>query len=147
MPFPPLIIIDTQTAAISLDVNRRLNMGIDCRLRFVVPDQNVVGGVRILHEYKQGFDRMSEVEREVGDGKTVIVDIADLAVVGTYPVGQLRQDITMGKSIQFYIDGVVTQLYEMNDVPDPAFNEPQVYRIVCGTETLKRTYVKAGHRR
>jgi hypothetical protein len=82
----PMVEVDTQIAAVNLDIARQLYMGDDCRLRLIIPDQTQTGGYQVIAEYTEAFDEIDEAEREVADGSTIVFDIADIFD----PPGELR---------------------------------------------------------
>lgn len=134
----PMVEVDTEIAAVNLDVARQLYMGDDCRLRLIVPDQTQAGGYRVIAEYIEAFDEMDEAEREVADGSTIVFDIADIFD----PPGELRTKLDEAGFIQLYVDGVTSDIMQMNDVPEVRSSEGQVYRITCGSTTFKQTFMR-----
>lgn len=137
----PLAQVETLLAGINLDVNRQLYMGQNVTLRFLKPQTDGSGGTVVVREYTTSFDRDTDAERERGDGSQIIVDIAD-----SFPVGQLRADIAAAKFIQFVVDGEESPVIEMDEVPAPAFNEGQVYRITCAVPVFKRNFFRVGRK-
>lgn len=135
----PLVEVDTTIRAIDLDVQRGLYMGENVTLRLCIPDENSIGGLGIIREYTEAFNRVTPAEKEIGDGVTVVVDLADI-----FPQGQIAADIEAAKFLQFVIEGEEGLLYEINKTPAPAQNETQVWRITCATATFKKTYFRTG---
>jgi hypothetical protein len=62
--------IDTQVGSINLNISRMLNMGQNCALRFIKPQDDGSGGTELIRAYTESFDRISEAEKEIGDGST-----------------------------------------------------------------------------
>jgi hypothetical protein len=138
--FGPLVIVDTQTAAISLDINRTLYLGPVAVLRLTIPDETADDGMRLVRAITTGFDRVSDDEEERGAGQTVVYEIADLALQ-TDP-GQLEADLKEAQYAQLVVGDDAGPFLKMNDVPRPAINVAQVYVVTCVTRTMKQTYSK-----
>jgi hypothetical protein len=136
----PLVIVKNQVMANRLNVRRQLYMGLNPLLRFCKSDQTQTNGIAIIRQYDNAFNRVIEAEREVGDGVSVIVDIADI-----FPAGQLGQDIEDAEFITLVEDGVETAPFGDIDISFDSMT--LTYRITANTEGIKQTYYKAGHRR
>jgi uncharacterized membrane-anchored protein len=135
-----LVQVRAQTAANRLNIRRQLNMGTDPRLRFCLSDETQPNGVRVIREYLESFTRVIEAEREVVDGVSVIVDIADYP----FPQGQLGQDIEDAQFITLLEDGVETDPFGDIDVSFDGMS--LTYRLTAKTDSTKQTYYRAGHR-
>lgn len=122
----PLVKVKTKTAAISLDVSRKLNSGKGKVLRFLVPDSNQVTGHRVLLSLTRGFDRITPSEETLDTGRDVLIRVADI----TGAVGTIIRE----EDLHVELEGIV---YAVDDVPQVAPNVAQVYNITCKTRTLR----------
>lgn len=136
----PMPVIDTLLAGVGLDVSRQLNLGDDVILRLIKPDQTQIGGIGIIRDYSNSFDRIPEAEAETGDGSSIVFDLAD----NQFPEGQVEGDLEDAEFVQLVVDGVGGPLYPINDAPKPAINKAQVWRITCQDVTFKQTFIKVG---
>lgn len=141
----PMVAVETQTAAVGLDVNRTLTLGVGARLEFYVPDQQAEGGMRLVRAYTSAFDRVPEAERERGDGRSVVFDIADV-----FPAGQVAADLGQKdlylRWVEFDAEGaeLPSEFCKVNEVPRPAAGTAQVWRVTAMTRTFKQTYFGIG---
>lgn len=135
----PLTEVKTTVAGVRLDVKRELSMGAVVTMGLYEPDAAEVGGVGLIRVYTNGFCRIPEAEREIGDGRTVIFDIADSE---DYPVGQLQADLKTPDLLLLLTEDGAQTWYSPTDTPKPAGNEAQVYRITCVERTMKQRYMR-----
>jgi hypothetical protein len=129
--------VKTSTRAITLDVKRLLVMGSDPSIGFYKADSTDPTGVVLLHQYTKGFSRVPEDEAEIGDGKTVIFDIAD----DKLPAGQLEDDIKDSDVIGVTQDGA-TQWFSITSSAKPPEGLARVYRLLCAERTFKKRYTR-----
>lgn len=125
----PLTRVKTLTAGISLDISRKLNMERGTVLRFLVPDPSQFSKMRTILVLTKGFDRITPEEGTRGDGREVIIKIAD--VHGA--VGPIIRE----KDLHVELEGTT---YAVDSVPQVAPNVAQVYEVTCKTRTLRNTY-------
>lgn len=124
----PLVDVKTITAGVGLDVDRTLNLG-DVVLRFIVADPIQISNWRTLLVLSSGFNRISPSEETQGDGREVIIHVADLnGAVGT---------IIRTKGLHVDLDG---EIYEVATVPKVAPNVAQVYKLTCKVRTMVNKY-------
>lgn len=122
----PLIKVKTKTAAISLDISRKLNLGKNKVLRFLVPDANQVTGLRVLLTRTRGFDRITSSEETLDTGRDVIIRVAD----DDGAVGSIIHEADLHVELE-------GEIYAVDDVPKVAPNVAQVYDITCKTRTTR----------
>jgi hypothetical protein len=125
----PLVRVKTKSAAISLDVDRTLNMGKGQVLRFLVPDPTQINKMRTLLVLSKGFNRITPKEETKKDGREVIIKVADL----NGAVGSIIRE----KDLHVELD---SELYSVDEVPKVAPNVAQVYQVTCKTRTLRNKY-------
>lgn len=125
----PLVEVDTIVAGIVLDVDRQLRLGPDSTLEFIKPNTNEISGWEILRSVNENFNRIAGDEKTRDDGKTIVFEVADI-------VGDLKETLRT-KELYLRCNGVI---YKVDEIPQIADNEAQVYTIYCRMRTLKTTY-------
>lgn len=125
----PQVRINTISASIGLDISRKLNMGKDMVLEFIVPDKAQDNDWRILLALTRGFDRITPSEKTKGESREVLIRVADRnGAVGT---------IIRTKDLHVRLDG---SYYLVSSVPQVAPNQAQVYDLTCKVRTLRAPF-------
>lgn len=139
----PMQKVNAQVAAVNFDVSRLLNRPYYKGLLFGKPDAVDGSGMTIIRAYTKAYDRIPEAEENKREGRTVVVDIADVFVAG-----QLETDVREAEFIGLQIGPAIetdVEWYKLNGSPT-ANPDDGVYRLTCGTRTFKRTYFRVGAR-
>jgi hypothetical protein len=131
--FGPLPMIETQTDALSLDIERLLRLPPGAVLRAVRPDASELSSWATVATFVRGWNRVSSEERARGEGYTVHFAIADL-----YPAGQLVGWLTGEGHATHLIISTEGIYYEIDDVPPVPLDVGQTYDISCKTDVLVR---------
>lgn len=125
----PLVDVDTQIAAVGIEVDRQLYLGADSTLELLRPDSTAPDGLLSLLILTENFTRVTDDETVTGKGKPVIFEAADVNG-NVWP-------LTSTKDLYLKCLG---ETFEVVDIPKISPVEAQVIRFVCRVRTRKAVF-------
>jgi hypothetical protein len=125
----PLADVDTLMAGINADINRLLYMGNDKIIRFIVPDSTQFTKWRTVLVMDQGWDRVADTEKTLGDGSDVFFSVADPE--------EVMPPVLRMKDLAVEVEDVI---YVVSKTDPVASNEARVYMLKCKTRTARNKF-------